>query len=230
MSTAVAAKARDPLPDPLDDDEANTLSDLIEALGGISPARIIRRPPPGTATEEDVIRLMEAPRKRLCELIDGVLVEKPTGWRESVLAGVIISSMANLVRTKNLGFVAGADGTVRLWRGRVRIPDVGYYSWGRLPGRRMPDAPIPEIAPDIAVEVLSESNTKKEMETKRAEYFRMGARLVWEVDPDARTVAAYTAPDQMTLLRPGDLLDGGAALPGFSLALSEMFRELDRHG
>jgi Uma2 family endonuclease len=226
MSTAVAAKARDPLPDPLDNDEANTLSDLIDALGGISPARIIRRPPPGTATEADVVRLMEAPRKRLCELIDGVLVEKPIGFRESILAAAVGSAIREFVKPKKLGVVAGADGTVRLWPGRVRIPDVAYVSWDRLPGGRIPDSPIPEIA----VEVLSESNTKKEMETKRAEYFQVGTRLVWEIDPDAQTVAVYTALDQETILRHGDLLDGGTVLPGFTLHVSDVFGELDRHG
>jgi Uma2 family endonuclease len=212
------------------DEERNALSDLLEELGGISPNRVIVRPPPGTATEADVIRLMEAPRKRLCELIDGVLVEKPMGFRESMLAFALGSALREFTIPRNLGMIAGPDGTIRLWPGRVRIPDVVYVSWDRLPGRRLPDQPIPEIAPDIAVEILSESNTKKEMEIKRDEYFRVGVRLVWEVDPEERTVAVYTTPGKFTVLKRSDLLDGGNALPGFSLSLDKLFGELDRQG
>jgi Uma2 family endonuclease len=152
------------------------------------------------------------------------------GWKESVLAGFVLSSLSGFVRPKNLGVVAGADGAVRLWPGRVRIPDVVYVGWDRLPGRRIPEAPIPELAPDIAVEILSESNTKREMEQKRGDYFRSGVRLVWEIDPEQRTVTAYTSPEQCTVLRQTDLLDGSPVLPDFVLPLSELFGELDRHG
>ena len=92
MSTAIAEPP----------DEAITFADLLYELGDISPARIVMRPPPGTATEEDVLRLMEAPRKRLCELIDGVLVEKAMGWKESVLAIYMGTSLSNFVRPRNL--------------------------------------------------------------------------------------------------------------------------------
>jgi Uma2 family endonuclease len=173
---------------------------------------------------------MEAPRKRLCELIDGVLVEKPMGVRESILAGYVIESLRGHVRPRNLGMITAPDGTIRLWPGRVRIPDVAYFSWDRLPDRRIPDRPIPEIAPDIAVEILSESNTKKEMEIKRQEYFRVGARLVWEIDPEERTVAVYTSPTDFNLLKQPQVLDGGSVLPGYTLRLADLFAELDQHG
>ena len=211
-------------------EETNNLGSLLEELGGISPSRVVIRPAPGTATEQDVLRLLEAPRKRLCELIDGVLVEKPMGWRESLLAGFIIESLRVFVRPRKLGLVATPDGTIRLWPGRVRIPDVAFIGWDRLPGRRVPDQPIPEIAPDIAVEILSESNTKKEMEIKRSEYFRVGVRLVWEIDPDVRTVAVYTSPDSVIVLKQTDLLEGEPVLPGFWIRLADLFGELDEHG
>src|SRR5207302_308329 len=83
-----------------------------------------------------------------------------------------------------------------------------------------PDEPIPELAPDLAVEVLSESNTRAEMDRKRQEYFRAGTRLVWEVDPRTRTVAVYNSADNPVTLRAADVLDGGSVVPGFSLPLS----------
>jgi Uma2 family endonuclease len=207
-----------------------TVADLLERLGGIPPERVRLRPLPGTATEADVLAALEAPRKRLCELIDGVLVEKPMGYTESVLAVYLIVLLDAFVRPRNLGLITSPDGTIRLWAGRVRIPDVAFFSWDRMPGRRRPPQPIPTLAPDLAVEILSRSNTPEEMRLKRGDYFTATVRLVWEVDPEARTVAVYTAPEVCTVLGAADTLDGGSVLPGFTLRVSDLFGELDRQG
>jgi Uma2 family endonuclease len=218
MSAALSA-------DPIDN-----LAELVERLGGIPLERIRFHPPPGTATEDDVIAALEAPRKRLCELIDGVLVEKPMGYSESLLAALLIEVLNAFVRPRNLGLVTAPDGTMRLWAGRVRMPDVAFTSWDRMPGRRRPAKPIPDLAPDLAVEILSGSNTPAEMRLKRQDYFTAGAQLVWEVDPEARTVSVYTALEDPTVLTESDTLDGGAVLPGFALPLRDLFGELDRQG
>src|SRR5437763_229175 len=115
------------------------LAELLERLGHVPLERIRMRPPLGTATEADVLAALEAPRKRLCELIDGVLVEKAIGFRESRLAAILCRILDLFISDRNLGLVTTADGTVRLWAGRVRIPDVAYFSWDRLPGRRLPE-------------------------------------------------------------------------------------------
>jgi Uma2 family endonuclease len=119
---------------------------------------------------------------------------------------------------------------LRLFPGLVRIPDVAYVSWARVPAGRVPTAPIPQLAPDLAVEVLSRSNTPREMERKLREYFDAGVRLVWIVDPDARTVAVYTAAVNPVVLTETDVLQGGEVLPGFTLPLAHLFAELDRLG
>jgi Uma2 family endonuclease len=209
----------------------DNLAELLERLGHIPPERIRVQPPPGTATEADVLAALEGPRKRLCELIDGVLVEKPMGYTESVLASYLIELLNAYVRPRNLGLVTAPDGTVRLWAGRVRIPDVAFFSWERMPGRRRPREPIPTLAPDLAIEVLSLSNTAAEMRLKRDDYFAAGVRLVWEIDPEPRSVQVYTRPAAGDRVLTGaDLLDGGAVLPGFTLAVADLFAELDRQG
>ncbi|HEY8505263.1 MAG TPA: Uma2 family endonuclease [Gemmataceae bacterium] len=205
-----------------------TVAELLDRFGYVPPERILLRPSP--ATEADVLRLMEAPRKRLCELIDGVLVEKPTGFNESTLAGYLYVLLDNFIRPRNLGLLTTPDGSIRRFPGRVRIPDVAFVSWDRLPGRRRPAEPIPDLVPDLAVEVLSASNTAEEMRRKREEYFRAGVRPVWEIDPAARTATVYTAPDRGNTLGEADSLDGGEVLPGFRLPLRELFAELDRQG
>src|SRR5262249_4007489 len=142
----------------------------------------------------------------------------------------LIRILGNHVDLQNLGLVTSPDGTVRLWAGRVRIPDVAFTSWDRLPGRRVPLQPIPTLAPDLAIEIPSASNTAREMELKRHDYFSVGVRLVWEIDPQARTVHVYATPDQRTTLTESDTLTGDPVLPGFQLALSDLFAQLDRQG
>jgi Uma2 family endonuclease len=209
--------------------EIQTLADLQERLGGVALDRIRFHPSPGTATVQDVLDT-DRREDKLCELVEGVLVEKAAGFTEAALAAFLLVPLSTFVRSCNLGIVTGGAGTVQIMPGLVRIPDVAFTNWDRLPNRRYPTAPIPQLAPNLAVEVLSRSNTPGEMAVKRQDYFAAGVEVVWEIDPDARTVAVYTAPTQSTVLGPADTLDGGIVLPGFTLPLQQLFAELDRHG
>jgi Uma2 family endonuclease len=206
-----------------------SLADLLEHLGHIPPQRIRLHPTPGKATEQDVIDL-QAREDRLYELVDGVLVEKPMEVRESCVAAVIIRMLGTFVEERDLGFVTAPDGTLRLAPKLVRIPDVAFISWSRLPLREYPPEPIPDLAPDLAVEVLSEGNTQEEMERKLKDYFFAGTRLVWLVDPEKRVVDVYTAPDQSVRRREEQSLDGGDVLPGFTLPLKQLFARVGRTG
>jgi len=213
-----------PPPEPI-----RTLADLMERLGGVPLKRVRFRPLPGTATEKDVIEV-DAHEDCLCELVDGTLVEKTVGFEESTLAMALGNYLRDFVNPRNLGLVSGESGMMSLVPGQVRIPDVAFASWKRFPDRKMPKEPIPLLVPDLAIEVLSESNTKREMARKYREYFQAGVQLVWEVDPKNRTVEVFTAADQSTRLNENQTLDGGNVLPGFTLSLSQLFGELDRQG
>jgi Uma2 family endonuclease len=206
-----------------------TLADLLDRLGGVPLNRIRIHPSLGGATVQDVIDIQRQEGK-LCELVDGVLLEKVMGYTESRLAVFLAGLLNAFVIPRNLGLVTGPDGTVQLMANLVRIPDVAFTSWDRLPGRKCPTAPVPRLAPDLAVEVLSRSNTPGEMAVKRQDYFTAGVELVWEIDPDARTVAVYTSATDVTILTETGTLDGGSVLPGFALPLQNLFAELDRHG
>jgi Uma2 family endonuclease len=201
-------------------------AELVQRLGNIPLERICFTPPPGTATERDLLTAMRR-NDRLYELVDGTLVEKTTGLRESMIAGQILREIGNFAEENDLGIPAGADGTVRLLKGLVRTPDGSFFCWDKLPGRVLPSQPIPDFVPDLAVEVLSETNTPKEMERKLREYFLAGVRLVWMIDPRKRTAEVYTDPDApAATLDETKALDGGKVLPGFTLALAELFARL----
>lgn len=201
-----------------------TAADLVARFGPIPLRRIRHDPPPGTATEDDVVRIHDH-EDRLYELADGVLVEKTVGTYESYLAGVLLQHLGVFVTGRKLGIVLPPDGMVRLSPGLVRIPDVSFISSNRLPGRRVPRAGIAPISPDLAVEVISRGNTEREMEDKLDEYFAASVRLVWYVYPIPREVKVYSARDQCVTLREEHALTGGEVLPGFSLSVRELFAE-----
>lgn len=204
-----------------------TLADVLKQLGGISPRRVRVNPPMGKATESDLLAVLDR-QNRLCELVDGILVEKPMGFLESCLASELIRLLGNYVAEYDLGLVTAPDAPLRLMPGLVRLPDVAFISWKQLPNRKCPNEPIASLIPELAVEVLGESNTRREMERKLNEYFLAGTQLVWLVDPESRAVDVHTAPDQFICLHEGDALDGGAVLPGFRLPLEQLFARVEK--
>lgn len=201
-----------------------TAADLVERFGAIPLARVRLDPAPGSATEADVVAIHDQ-EDRLYELVDGVLVEKTVGAYESYLAYLLGTLLNQFVMEYKPGIVLGPDGMLRLAPGLVRIPDVSYISFDRLPNREVPRDPIAELAPDLAVEVLSRGNTRQEMERKLADYFAAGVRLVWYLDPQRREVRVFTSPEAVAVVGESQTLDGGNVLPGFSLELQRLFAE-----
>lgn len=204
-----------------------TVADALKQLGDIPPSRVRMHPMPGTATERDLLAVLDH-GNRLCELVDQTLVEKPMGTMESCLAGDLIRLLGNFVVERDLGILTAPDGTLRLMPGLVRLPDVAFISWNQLPSRKYPNEPIASLIPELAVEVLSESNTRGEMERKLKEYFLVGSQVVWLVDPESRTVDVHSAPDRFVSLQEGDVLDGGHVLPGFRLPLEQLFARVEK--
>lgn len=200
---------------------------LRRHFGGIPAERIRLDPPPGTASEADLLRANDH-GDIICELVDGTLVEKAVGINESILAGVIIQFLRNYMDRNPRGLVTAPDGGMRLVPGLVRLPDVGFLSWERIGADELPDAGWANFAPDLAIEVISKSNTKREIARKLGEYFAHGTREVWVILPKKRSADVYTSPQEKREIGPDGALDGGDILPGFSLPLPDLFAALRR--
>jgi Uma2 family endonuclease len=193
---------------------------LHERLGGVPLTRIRRNPPPGSATEEDLLRA----QKPICELIDGVLVEKPMGAVESVLGVHIARLIGNHVEAADLGVILGEAGYIRLGENHVRAPDVTFVPWSEFPNGEVPeDEAFWTVAPGLIVEVLSPGNTKAEIDRKLDEFFTAGCKLAWVIDPRKKTARVYTSAKKFKEYGKTDTLDGGKVLPGFKLKLADLF-------
>ncbi len=202
-----------------------TLAELLASLGNIPLDRIRVCPPPGTATEDDVIK-SEGHTGLACELIDGVLVEKTVGYMESMLAVEIIYLIKAFLDKHDLGIVLGEGGTLRILPRQVRLPDVCFIAWERFSNRQLPTEPIPSLVPDLAIEILSKSNTDREMQRKLHDYFTAGVRMAWYIDPATRSAKSYVAEDRWVDISETQSLTGGDVLPGFELSLQDLFAKV----
>ncbi|MBY0460058.1 MAG: Uma2 family endonuclease [Gemmataceae bacterium] len=223
MTTATADR---PIVEPDAVSGRETFADIARRLGDIPPDRIIWLPHP--ATEDDCVRYCE--KHAPAELIDGFLVEKAMGFRESLLALSLARYLANFAHPRKLGLVGGADAIMRVGEDQLRLPDVSFVTWERLLATGAHHAKVAPLAPDLAVEVISEGNTAAEIDQKRREFLAAGTRLVWVINPKTRTAEVFadpSRPNEFTLVREADALDGGAVLPGFSLPLAELFSDLE---
>jgi Uma2 family endonuclease len=159
----------------------------------------------------------------LFEIIDGQRVElPPTGASETWLASYLATLINNFAMS-SIGR-AGVEVLFDLQIGRNRRPDVAFVRYDRWPRRQ----PIPPgdawiVIPNLAVEVVSPSNTLVEVLDKLRDYFRARVQLVWVVSPQHRQIHVYTSPKDVTVLDQTDTLDGGDVIPGFKLPLATLF-------
>lgn len=200
-------------------ESAPTMADILQRLGNVSAERVRMRPFP--ARVEDVVRI-EQTERRLFELVDNVLVEKIMGQPESRIAMTLAFALGKYLEQNDIGALCGEGGMFRLPADLVRIPDVAFARYERYSDEDWEEA-VPEIAPDLAVEVLGEGNTTAEMARKLREYFQAGVRLVWFIDPRAKTVTVYTSPTRSKVIPTSGTLDGGKVLPGFALPVASLF-------
>jgi Uma2 family endonuclease len=199
-----------------------SLADLQQHLGGIPLNRIRLFPSPGLATEQHFLDLLDR-KGSLPELIDGILVEKPLGHFEAQLEAILMTLLGQFVLPRKLGVIFSASCPIRLFPNLIRMPDITFISWPRFPGGKLPSGQILEIAPELAVEVISPSNTKDEMDRKVKDYFRAGTRLVWYVYPETQSVRVFHSPTDFLDLTGDQILDGSDVLVGFQISVKSVF-------
>jgi Uma2 family endonuclease len=164
------------------------------------------------------------------ELVRGELrVTPPAGGPHGVTSANLVGMLWAHVKQHSLGRVfADATGYELIpLPHTVRVPDLSFVRTERLPARGVVPG-LMKMAPDLAVEVLSPSETASEWEEKLDDYLSAGTAAIWVVDPMRRTVMIVSADAPVRWLREGDTLDGGGVVPGFTCAVSDIFEGVTR--
>ena len=158
------------------------------------------------------------------EYVKGELIPMAAPSAEHGLIGANVSwSLSRYVRENQLGAVVGSETGFQVGE-RVLKPDVAFVSTPRLPADLIKAFPVP---PDLAVEVISPSETFRKVAEKAFAYLEAGTRLVWVIEPGSKTVIVYRSETDITLLTREDTLTGEDVVEGFACQVAELF-ELPR--
>lgn len=173
-------------------------------------------------TAEELLRMPDD--GRCYELLDGVLVEmSPPGERHGAVTGNVYHILRTYVDAHGLGRVLTEIGIfLRHNPDRVRAPDVCFIAGDRIPAGVAPPG-FRERVPDLIVEVISPFDRPGEVEQKVAEWLRAGARLVWAVDPEKRTLRVHRGGEGVRTLTEEDMIGGEPVLPGFNVSVRDFF-------
>jgi Uma2 family endonuclease len=168
-------------------------------------------------TVEDFMPVFES-MDGWCELVDGEVVEVSPGvFLHNHVRDTLLVILRTFVDLHKLGTVV-AEQPFHLFGNTVRFPDVAFVRSGReLPLRGFPDG-----APDLAIEVISPTNTLRQMEWKVSDYFAAGCKRVWVVYPEEREVYIHGLSG-VTRRSEADSLEDSELLPGFSVKISALF-------
>jgi Uma2 family endonuclease len=162
------------------------------------------------------------------EIVNEELVDMGnSGAKHGYLCSLILSALMSYILPNKLGVIFDSSTAFKMKNGNKRAPDISFFAKERLHGmEELPDGFL-EGAPDLAIEVLSPTNTIEEIEGKIAEYFQNGSRLVWVIYPNSQYVLVYRSdrePDR--LLKSNDSLDGEEVIPGFTFPVGNLFQKL----
>lgn len=171
-------------------------------------------------TEADLLCLPDDGRKY--ELVNGRLVEVPTGARHGQICVRLSAKLYYTAEGRVSVFDSGTG--FRMAQGNIRSPDVSVMRTERLPDGKAPEGFV-DGAPDLAVEVISPSETMGAVLTKIVEYFESGAQEVWLLFPERKQVHRYRAELVVEVLNEDDTLNGAPLLPNFTVRVGDLFVE-----
>lgn len=162
------------------------------------------------------------------ELVDGQLVDMDGAPRHGRMTRHVYTLIAGHITREGLRMDAGVTTGFAMGGHTLRFPDVHVTRWERMAEYDEDAGGWPRFAPDVAIEVVSPSNTSSELALKAREYFVNGAAAMWIVDPDPRAVTIRRPGAADVVFGSDDVMTGEPEIPGFSCAVADIFAVLDR--
>ncbi len=175
-------------------------------------------------TDAELLALPKDGFKR--EIVNGKMVMmSPANFRHGKFIGRITVPLGEAIFRAGLGELADGQTGFRVTSGDLFCPDIAFVAKDRVAEHEKKGSTFFEGAPDLAVEVVSPSDTIGALEEKLAQFFAGGMRLAWIVHRRTRTVHVYRSPAQQKILTESDHLDGDEVVPGFRLAVAAIFQQ-----
>ncbi|HOY59200.1 MAG TPA: Uma2 family endonuclease [Verrucomicrobiota bacterium] len=162
------------------------------------------------------------------EVVNGELVMSPKNtWYHGRICTRLLVAISHFVTGHKLGAVLDSSTGFWMFNSNCRAPDVSFVSKSRLTmlGFEPNAKRFFPGAPDLAVEVLSENNTRAEIDERLRDFFASGTQIAWVIDPDQQRVEVCHSPSRRQLIGSGGFLDGEQLLPGFRFAIADLFKE-----
>ncbi len=162
------------------------------------------------------------------EIVAGQLVEVQVSNLSVEVGAAILARLRTYCDERQLGKVFGSDSYYRCYgddASRARKPDVSFIARERLPQNWLEDGFF-TIPPDLAVEVISTHDMAFEVRRKVEEYLQAGVKLVWELEPETRTMLIHRLDGTREMLHDQDTLSGEQVVPGFACKVAELLPEI----
>ena len=165
-----------------------------------------------------------------CELVDGELVMSPkNNFQHENICADLIAALHTFAKAGRFGVVLGGSAGCWMKNRNCRAPDVSFISKARVIefGFKPSTRKFFPAAPDLAVEVLSPSNTRAEIDARLKDFFASGTQLAWIIDPENECAEICHSPTDRKLIGSGGFLEGEVVLPGFRYPIADLFKEWD---
>lgn len=179
-----------------------------------------------TWTDEEFMALPDEENRY--EIVNGELIDMGnSGALHGYICSLLVMALMSHILPQKLGVILDSSTAFKMKNGNKRSPDISFFAKERLQGIEELPTGFLEGAPDLAIEVLSPTNTFEEIDNKIIEYFENGSRLVWVINPSQHYILVYRSsqePDR--LLKSIDFLDGEEVVPGFTFPVADLFQKL----
>ena len=164
------------------------------------------------------------------DLVDGELVMSPkNNFQHENIAAELLAALRAFAKLHRLGAVLGGNAGCWMLNRNLRAPDISFITKASLIkfGFRPDTRKFFPAAPDLAVEVLSSSNTRAEIDARLKDFFASGTQIAWIIDPDNECAEVCHSVTKRELIGRGAMLEGEHLLPGFRYPIADLFQEWD---
>lgn len=179
-------------------------------------------------TEEDIQALPDD--GYIHEVVNGELVMSPkNNFQHENICSRLLFALESFNRQHRLGVVLGSSAGFWMFNRNCRAPDISFIPKARLESLNFKPSAKTFFpgAPDLAVEILSPNNTRREIDERLKDFFASGTQLAWIINPDTESAEVCHSPTQRQLIGPGGFLDGEQLLPGFRYPIADLFKDWD---